>query len=224
MSDTEIDDPTRETELSDAEKTAPTGDAGPASQDSQPSTEEKRVRDAQAALTKKSQEAAQLKSEVDTLKGQVETLIKMGRQPETPQPPQRKNILEDEERLTTLLDDPKNVAMLLEEQKREILETLVLRDRAFYEELDKRDPSVRQLKGKIEELKKDPDFDGFSEMQLAVLAKKQIGTSREEPEEIDDGFRGSPAGGRRVEAKSKTETDRETESWMRKLYGNRFDK
>jgi hypothetical protein len=96
-----------------------------------------------------------------------------------------------------LIDDPKNIAGAMKKLKAGIAKVIMARDAFFTEELRKRD--VQPLQGKIEELRKVPEFADLGEEVLARMARAGVITKTPEaPPKPEDKFRGVPGGGRRV--------------------------
>jgi hypothetical protein len=132
--------------------------------------------------------------------------------------------LKSEEFQQKLLDDPKNVVEALERVINTFDATLVARDRAILAEIERRDPEIRSLQSKVEELRKNPELAklGLSDAQLAGIAKQSLMTPKVEDE--DDGFRGAPAGGRRVESNTDTAFEKEVKYHMEKMGYDRLGK
>lgn len=199
--------------------------SAPEDQDSQTddqkesATLEKRFKDTQAAFTRIAQEKKALEKELAEVKGKVDAVIAMrGVNEERETEPAPFSYLDDDEAVGSLLDDPKNVRDAMKKVVSDVAKILDLRDRAILGELERRDPTTRELGSKIAELRKDPDYEGFSDRQLAVLAKKQI-TRIEQPDEADDddGFVGSVGGGRRVARRPANAADKEIAMWEKRL-------
>lgn len=202
-----------------------TGEPAPGEgSDSQGSTETdadqgKRVKDAQAALTKANQRAAESEKKLVELEAKLDTVLKM-RPPEQKPPPENPlKWMDEPEFVEGLLDDPKNVQGALKRMVDFFGQTLEMRDRALFHEIETRDASVQSLRGKIAELKKDPDYEGFSDKQLATIARKQEQQAAP-PDDGDDDepVRGGPGGGSAPRGKRQTEQEREVQGWMRRLY------
>lgn len=179
----------------------------PESEDQDPTVLSKRLKDTQKKFTQIAQEKAELARQFAMLTGRVDE-ISRSREKKTEEVSPFA-YLDDEKTVGELLDDPKNVRDVLKRTLGVIADMVQTRDQALLgrmvQEIESRDPTIREVKAKIEELKQDPDYDGFSDRQLAVIAKKNVGVKREETveEDEDDGFRGSAGSGRKPVRKSK---------------------
>lgn len=181
---------------------------------------EKRFKDTQRKLTEVATEKAQLAERLARLEGRLDERLGNDKTEE----PDPFSFLNDED--AELLDDPKNVRNLIKKTVGALAGVLGVRDQALYSrvaaELEKRDPTVREMRDKIEELREDGDYAEFSDRQLAVIAKKQLGRKKDD-EEDDDGFRGSVGGGRKTATKKRDPVDSEVDAMMKKIGYDRFD-
>lgn len=233
MKDDEVDDRTLDAdddvdELSEEDLTGSDTDLRKEDSQGDPkgATLEKRFKDTQAKLTKTATEKAELEKSLAQLTGKVDALVSMSNKSETREAAEDPfKFLDDEEEVNNLLDDPKNVAKALKRTLAGIARVLEDRDRFVLGEIDRRDPTVREVREKVEELRKDSDYQGFSDKQLAVIVKKGLvkAPKADEEEDDDDGFRGGVGGGRKVAVARKRDKDAEVTSWMKKLGYDRYD-
>lgn len=173
----------------------------------------KRVADAQAALTRANQEKADMARELAELRGRVDQ-ISIDRQPKQTQEAQKDIFDRPEFSEDEILNDPKNVRNALMEMRSQIVSLIDLRDRAYDERIARNDPAVIQQREAIAELRKDPDFSGFNDAALAVIAKKMPAKARA------DGFSGGFGGGRRASvpaSETSQELERLTNSYMKRM-------
>jgi len=171
---------------------------------------QKRYKDSQRHITKIEQENKELRSRMDQLTGRFEQI-----QQTTPKQtePDWIDSIDDE----AIKDDPAKVKELLRRQEAEFVRLLQLRDGAFNERLAALDPSVLSVKDKIDELKKDPDYKGFSDKQLSVIAKKLQSGAPDADERQQAEYRGAPAGGQRPTRKTAS-----TDEDLRKKYAGQL--
>lgn len=202
----------------DADEVSHESDEG-ATQDD-PAKLQKRLKDTQKAYHEAARERAELKKVVEKLQTQVETVISMGSQKQADEPPDNPFAFLDEETLQEkLLEDPKNVTQVIKQVISRMAQVMEVRDRALLGEMERRDPSVAQMRDKINKLREDPDYSEFSDRQLVILAKKQL-TKKAEKKEEDDPYPGPMGGGRRVSTSQGSENDpmeREIAQWEKRL-------
>lgn len=152
------------------------------SQDQDHQTTEKRLKDTQAALTRKAQENKELRTKYDELNGKLEILLRRQEEADKPKeetPEDDFGFLDNEEEQKTLLDDPKNVAGAIKKSVLAIGKTLSRRDQFLLNEVKKIVGSAVTDEGKainqrVAVLRRDADYGQFSDEQLQVIAKKQL--------------------------------------------------
>lgn len=165
------------------------------SQDQDPKITEKRLKDTQAALTKKNQELSDFKSKFDSLNGKLELLLQQQQQKDKPADEKGEfDFLDNEDEQKALLDDPKNVALALKKVLAGLGKTLEKRDAFMLGEVKKMVSANTSDEGRavsqvVSKLRQDADYQGFSDEQLAVMAKKQIAAKAKS--KTTDNFKGS---------------------------------
>lgn len=202
------------------------------SQDQDPKITEKRLKDTQAALTKKAQENAELKSKFDQLNGKLEMLLQQqqAKTEKKEEEPNEFQFLDDEAEQQKLLDDPKNVATTFKRVLAGLGTTLQKRDAYLLGEVKKLVQSNTSDEGRIvsatvQKLRQDSDYQAFSDEQLAVLAKKQIAAKAAKAKQKDN-FKGGAGGnsGYRGTSTGNDDTDAEVNRFLKMLYPkDKFD-
>ena len=186
---------------------------------------EKRFKDTQRKLTEIATEKAELERRLARLEGANEVLSRSERREEPPENPFK--FLDDEDQ--DLLDDPKNVKSLLKKTIGALAEVLEVRDRALSSrlmgEIDARDPTVREVREKISELKRDPDYEGVPDKVLAIIAKKSLVQKKPEGDEEgdSDNLRGGIGGGRRTVRRKSDPVDAAADKLMKDMGYDRYD-
>lgn len=185
---------------------------------------EKRVKDAQAALTRANQEKAELKKRLELLDAKLDGVLHATQKPKDE--PNPFGWIDDEKELEEVYSDPKNLAKREKRMLQTLVQVLETRDSALTEmllsEVKKVDPTRRELAEKVAELREDPDYEGFSEDQLVVLARKAAKSERKETVEENvqrDNFRGSAGGSRRVYVPKPKKPSEEEERMYKRLIG-----
>lgn len=179
----------------------------------------KRLHDTQTKVTEMGVQNATMKEQLAELRGMVDVL-KSG---STTKAQEEKvedllAFLDDPAVQESLLDDPKNVAATMKKLaatlKGEIANLLEARDQAIFGEIERRDPSIRELKNAVQELRKDPDLKDLPDSTLAILAKKGLKIEGAAPVRPVPGF----GGGRRVPAgASETELEKAVSAWEKRM-------
>ncbi len=203
-----LEDPTTPTELPDQG----------AEEGGEPEGVEKALKDTKAELTRVQQERAQerrdMAERLARLEGRLEGVQK-------PEPPAEDPFafLDDPSYAEGFFDDPKKALDAHRKTVNVFGNALLARDRKI-EELERKmqsienrpDPSVMQ---KINELRKDPDYKGFTVDQLAVLVRKQ---QKPAPDKSSPGTIG---GNRRVQSGpgSDPDVDKAVRSQYYHMYG-----
>lgn len=182
---------------------------------------EKRYKDVQSWATKLANENKGLKSEMDQLKGAVDTLRTQARTPE--EKAQVKDWLK-ELKGVELLDDPDKIPGVLDtlrsDIKREIAELLEMRDRAMTEQIElapkqqKQKALVSAFADEIRQLREeDPDMADVPDLALAKMFAK---TRPHKLQDIETTAQ-PRIGGRRVSATSlQTKMEKEADALLDK--------
>jgi len=188
----------------------------------------KRVSDAQRKVTEVAQDNKALRDEIMKLSGRLEAMNSKKEEVAPPEHPLA--YLENEEEQDKLLDDPKAIVQAMNKQMSFIIDLLKTRDRAFFEELNSRDPSVKKTESVVEKLKKNPRFKDFSDSELSKMVKSGVITVKQKEEEDGDeesNYTGAPGAGRRGGGGGASRKDKrledEIKSWERRLGYDRFD-
>lgn len=189
-SPTEGEEVTENTDESVASKETPTG-------------EQKRLADTEAAIKERQREFHELSQKLAELKGQVSEMTRQNQ-------PVVKDTLDDEGLAAKLRDDPSAVIAIIKERERaqlaQVAGVLEARDRYWQEQIEKSNPEVIAMREKIAELKKDPDLQGFTDQQLAIMARKSEPRAK---------YRGAPGGAR---AEQTREADLTQTDLYKKIY------
>jgi hypothetical protein len=190
---------------------APRNEDSPASEDAgkPESVEAKRLKDTQRALTQKSQELAEIKERMARIEGHIEA-SRPERQ--APQGERLFSFFDDETVKQTLLDDPENIVKLVKSSVTDVIKMLKARDEAFSSMVRKQSPEMLAVRDKVAELAKDPDYQDFSEEQLAVIARKMTKSTGNTPRPGPGSRRASAPGG-------DADFEREVNSMMKRIYG-----
>lgn len=178
----------------------------------------KRLRDTQSAYHKKSEELKRIQSELDKVVGKVDLLATQATKKDEAPAEDPLSFLDDEELQTSLLDDGKNIAGALKKTVGALVGLLKSRDQYYDSRLKQGEAKSDPAYSKVLELRKDKDYEGFSDDQLMVIAKKLVVNSEAEEEEIPrDAYRGGAGRGSRVKTKPTSEFDKHVAYWDRKL-------
>lgn len=181
-----------EEELAEEVEPAQPGESG-LDEDEEPTAEtpgkeeptglEKALKDTKAALTREQQAKADLRREMDELKGQVQALTAIKGSEQEAKPEENPlAFLDDPQYLQTLLDEPENVADAIKRMSQFIGNTLRARDAFYASEFQKRDPEVKRHNEKIAELRKNPALAHLDDATLAAA----ITAMKPEEEEEDE--------------------------------------
>lgn len=156
--------------------------------------------------TKKAYTKAQM--ELAELKGKTAALEEVSSQRQVETEEDWLDKVDDDE----LRADPSNVKKLIKKIRAENIEVMRMRDAWLLEQIEKQSPELLVLKEQIAALKSDSDYEGFSDKQLAVVARKG---SKAKPKKA----RGAP-GGKRVSVAK--EVDVRKSPLYQKMYGDEF--
>lgn len=163
--------------------------------------------DTKKAFTKSQMELANLKGQLEVLKTQSVA------HPETPKVDT--DWLEDVD-WEAVRADPSLVKDMVVNLRNEIADVLRARDSYMEAKLQSADPEIVTYRNKIAELRLDPDYQAFSDKQLAVLARKLSNST--EPA-APNKPKGSVGGGSRPVAGP---TDIKDTPLFKKIYGEQF--
>lgn len=190
-------------------------------------TDAERLKNTRDELLRVNQEKAELNRKLDELSGKLEGVIQMTQaKAEQKDEPNPFAFLDDEETISKLYEDPKNMAKVLKQMVGYIGQTFSARDQALLEEVQKRvkdvDPERRALAAKMAELRKDPENAIFTDEQLVVLARREAAKEKQKNVDDDDdddtdGFRGSVGGGGRRVVVKREAKDADEEKFYRML-------
>lgn len=148
--------------------------------------EQKRLADTEAALKERQREFHEVSRQLAELRGQTSVLMQ-----QQAGGVKQQDVLDDEKLVTALRDDPSKILETLKAERirmqQQVVQLLESRDQYWKGELLKVDPEVAAMRNQIAELRKDPDFEDFSDAQLARLAKKNVVKPNRE-------YRGAPGG------------------------------
>ena len=174
--------------LPEAEETQPeTKDSDPASPEESPSAVlEQRLHDTQAAFHELSEKNAHMQGQLDAISSQ-----------EQPPDPVDLDKLKEQFR-----EDPGSVVEYMADREKslrqELASVIVERDQRLDQTIQRADPAFDLIQQKIKILKQDPDFTGFEDKQLAVIARKSLKKVTRVP---------GAAGGRAAETTQPTTTE-----------------
>jgi len=113
-----------------------------------------------------------------------------------------------------LKEDPVAMRDALIKLRGEVANALRMRDDMYESRLKTLDPSIVAMKDKIAELKQDTDYQGFSDAQLAVIAKK--GNKKSETHTPQGGV----GGGRRAATSASSDDDVKQSPLFKAIYGD----
>lgn len=136
--------------------------------------------------------------------------------------------LESEEAQDELLSDPKAIVTAMNRQMSFIIDLLKTRDRAFLDEISRRDPEERKATTVVQKLRENPRFKDFTDAELTKMVRSGV-VSVKQKQEDDDGetedYIGRPGGGRRGGSTGKGADARERaiREWEARLGYDRFD-
>ena len=164
----------------------------------------KALTDTKRAYTKSQMELAELKGRLSAMETKP---------PSEPQKDWMEDFGDDALRL-----NPELVKEMIRKHREEVVGVLRQRDQYWEGQLKNLDPDVLSMKDRIAELRQDPDYQQFTDKQLAIIARK---TATAEPEEETVIVRspGSPAGGRGSASGAGKETNIRQSSLYKKIYG-----
>jgi len=193
----------------------PTGKASsPSGEDTPNDPYEKRYKDLQAHTTRVEQENKTFRDSMARLEGRFEQFTSQNQQSE-----EAVDLFSDVD-LDDIRDDPATIIDVIRQQEamrgQQFVEMLEARDRAILAQIRLLAPDHDAIHSKVEELRSDPDFRGFGDEQLEVLARKQLKTTPKAAgvDPVSGGGGRRLPNGRRGEP---SETDRETEAWMKRM-------
>lgn len=194
---------------------------------------EKRLKDTQAAFTRKSQENAELRRELSEIKGKLDAVIQLRGQRDEQNQPDPLAFLDDPKQVETLLDDPENVARGLKTVVGAFGRTLESRDAALLKavkEIIANTGIQSPVAVKVAEMKKEKAYEGLPDNVLEKIALNLVNStaskSEDDEDEDDDQeqtrFRGAPAGGKKFSraagGKGKSEVDQLADKFYKRLY------
>lgn len=187
----------------------------------------KRLKDTQAAFTRKSQENSELKNRMSALEGKLEGVIATQHKPAEPKPENPFSFLDDEKQVETLLEDPKNVANAFKRVLGTLPDIFERRDKVLISEMKKMFGSVatdegREVAAKVARMRQDSDYEAFSDEQLATLVKKSMKAQAAKKDKFRGGVGGS-GGGARADDGSDDELEASANDYFKRLYGNSLD-
>lgn len=142
----------------------------------------KALADTKRAYTKAAMELAELKGRMSAMETK-------------PTPVPEKDWL-DEFEDDSLRLNPELAKEMIRKHRQDVVQLLEQRDRFWEGQLKNLDPDVLTMKDRIAELRQDPDYQAFTDKQLAIVAKKQKRSEvvDEEPEPVLSS--GAPGAGR----------------------------
>ena len=183
----------------------------------------KRIQDLQTLLLKANQEKAEvtrsLGERIAELSGKVDAVMQ-GRALEPTEGENLFEFLDDPKAEEDLFGDAKNVIGLQKKTVAALAKVLQSRDshyegllRGLEAKIEELDPDRLTLKDRIAELKQNPDYKGFTDKQLVVVAKNMKEPAKE------DRFAGSPggSGAGRIRAKPDDAQEAEIKRIMRTI-------
>ncbi len=188
---------------------------------------EKRLKDTQAAYTRKSQEHAELQKKYAALEGKVDLLLQQSQSKPESKPENPFGFLDDEKEVETLLEDPKNVANAFKKVIGTLPDIFERRDKVLISEMRKMFGSVatdegREVAAKVAKLRQDSEYDSFTDDQLTVLAKKSLKAQAVKKDKFKGGVGGS--GGRvSRDGEGDDELEQLSNDYFKRLYGNSLD-
>jgi hypothetical protein len=196
-----------------------TQDTAESSKDTQPDKiEVSRYKDLQGAYTRSQQELKELRSSLDQLRGEVVATNRNTKLAADEQP--TRSWIDDEKIADEVRNDPASVVKLIKTLREEFAQILQMRDAHYEEKMTNFDPAIVSVRETINELKKDPDYKGFNDRQLSVIAKKMKSSesdgdsaaARRAPP------KGAPGGGRSTGQRSQPADFTKDPLW-KKIYG-----
>ncbi len=153
-------DPTLEDEIIESEpESEEEGEDYDPLTESDPKRLQKMLRDAKAALTKKSMEAAEMQGRLKAVEDREQYSAESA-----------------EDWLDSYSDDDiadmSSMKDIIKKFRGEVVEAFGEFGRRTQAQMQAYDPEMRELQDEIEELRVDPDYQGFSDAQLKVIARK----------------------------------------------------